>query len=424
MSVANEPTVRRLSGAEMKQGDYVKISFTPDLKRFKMENLDAATVGLFSKRAYDIAGTMAHAGGKRLTVTLNGNKLPIKSFKDYLNAFENVPTPVAFASSERWEVGVGVSNDAVHQQISFVNAIHTSSGGKHVSYIADQIASHLTKVLKKKQKGGAELKKNQIVNHLFIMVNCLIENPSFDSQTKDKLNTQAKSFGSEFKLSPEFLKKIEKSEIAEKILSYATFKDKEALKRKGGVKKMKLTGIAKLDDANMAGGARSKECTLIITEGDSAKSLAMAGLSVVGRDFYGVFPLKGKPMNVRDATAAAVGKNEEIKHLVDILGFKYGTVYDSSNIKSLRYGHLMIMADQDSDGSHIKGLIINFIHSTLLLCLGNNFCQDRRLTHAAFFCQLRILALPPRRRWLLATVHYANCQSFKGEAVASVLYSP
>ena len=161
------------------------------------------------------------------------------------------------------------------------------------------------------------------------------------------------------------MKKVEKSEIAEKILSYATFKDREALKRKGGVKKIKLTGIAKLDDANMAGGARSAQCTLIITEGDSAKSLAMAGLSVVGRDYYGVFPLKGKPMNVRDAKASAVAKNEEIQNLVSIMGLKYGTVYDSTNIKTLRYGHLMIMADQDSDGSHIKGLIINFIHSTL-----------------------------------------------------------
>jgi DNA topoisomerase-2 len=102
---------------------------------------------------------------------------------------------------------------------------------------------------------------------------------------------------------------------------------------------------------------------LIVTEGDSAKSLAMSGLSIVGRDFYGVFPLKGKPLNVRDATYQAVMKNEEIKNMVDIMGLKYGVTYDETNIKTLRYGHLMIMADQDTDGSHIKGLLINFIHS-------------------------------------------------------------
>ena len=364
MGVTEEPVVRKCSAADMKGGDYVQITFSPDLERFKMSHLDDATVSLFARRAYDIAGTMASSAGKRLQVTLNGEKLAIKSFKDFIGTFENVTSPVAYAQSDRWEVCVGASSDATMQQISFVNAIHTSSGGRHVTYIADQIATHLVKALKKKNKGGSELKKSQIVNHLFIMINCLIENPTFDSQSKDRLTSQPKTFGSKFDLSPDFLKKIEKSDVAEKILSYATFKDREALKRKGGVKKIKLTGIAKLDDANCAGSARSKECTLIICEGDSAKSLAMAGLSVVGRDLYGVFPLKGKPMNVRDAKTSAVNKNEEIENLVKIMGFKFGTIYDESNIKTLRYGHLMIMADQDSDGSHIKGLIVNLIHST------------------------------------------------------------
>lgn len=121
--------------------------------------------------------------------------------------------------------------------------------------------------------------------------------------------------------------------------------------------------ISKLDDANNAGTkAKSKDCTLIITEGDSAKSLAVSGLSVIGRDYYGVFPLKGKPLNPRVATHAQVMKNEEIMNLVEIMGLKFGAEYDRSSIKSLRYGHLMIMADQDHDGSHIKGLVINLFH--------------------------------------------------------------
>ena len=117
-----------------------------------------------------------------------------------------------------------------------------------------------------------------------------------------------------------------------------------------------------MDDANFAGTAKSNDCTLIITEGDSAKSLAVSGFSVVGRDHYGVFPLKGKPLNVRDKTNSQVMKNEEIMNLVEIMGLKFGVVYTEENVKSLRYGSLMIMADQDLDGSHIKGLVINFIH--------------------------------------------------------------
>lgn len=69
---------------------------------------------------------------------------------------------------------------------------------------------------------------------------------------------------------------------------------------------MHNAGIPKLDDANNAGGRGSDKCTLILTEGDSAKSLAISGLSVVGRDHYGVFPLRGKLLNVREATTAQV----------------------------------------------------------------------------------------------------------------------
>lgn len=364
MEIAEKPVIVPTTPSEQKRGDYVKISFSPDLPRFGMTHLDADTVGLMSKRAYDIAGTMAPRGGKRLVVSLNGQTLKIKSFKDYLGMFDGINEPVAYAKiGDKWEVGVSSSEDASMKQISFVNAICTSKGGGHVTYIADQVAKHLVAIVKKKNKGGLEIKPAQIKNHLTIFVNCLVENPTFDSQTKDFLTTKPKNFGTECMLPPDFVKQIGKSSVIDTILSYARHKQSLALKRRGGVKKSKLTGIVKLDDANNAGTAKSMDCTLIVTEGDSAKSLAMSGLSVVGRDKYGVFPLKGKPLNVRDATHKAVVNNEEIKNVVDIMGLKYGTVYDKTNIKTLRYGHLMIMADQDTDGSHIKGLIINFIHS-------------------------------------------------------------
>jgi DNA topoisomerase II len=114
-----------------------------------------------------------------------------------------------------------------------------------------------------------------------------------------------------------------------------------------------------LDDANRAGGRNAKDCTLILTEGDSAKSLAVAGLSEVGRDNYGVFPLRGKLLNVREGSHTQIRDNTEIQNIKKILGLKQGKEYES--IDGLRYGHLMIMTDQDHDGSHIKGLIINFI---------------------------------------------------------------
>lgn len=120
-----------------------------------------------------------------------------------------------------------------------------------------------------------------------------------------------------------------------------------------------ITGLVKLEDANNAGTKNGSKCTLILTEGDSAKALAVSGLSVVGRDNYGVFPLRGKLLNVREATGKALLENAEIQAIKQILGLQQGKAYQ--NTDSLRYGSLMIMADQDHDGSHIKGLIINFL---------------------------------------------------------------
>ncbi len=388
MTVKGKPKVKDLTAAQAKKGDFVKISFKPDLEKFQMGSLDDDCVQLLSKRAYDIAGAMACRDGKKLAVTLNGKKVPVKKFEHYLAIYKGIEAPTAYEMvNDRWEVGISVS-EGNFDQVSFVNAINTSKGGEHVNHIADQVAKHLAKVLEKKNKGGVSVKPAQIKNYMNVFVNCLIENPAFDSQTKEFFITKKSKFGSKCDLSASFLKKVEKSGVVEKILAFAKFKEKEKLGKKGGKKIVKLTGITKLDDANFAGSAKSKDCTLILTEGDSAKSLAMSGISVVGRDYYGVFPLKGKLLNVREATHQAVSvsesvflqieliifdtqvlpfifqvtKNEEIKNVIDIMGLKFGVVYDETNIKTLRYGHLMIMADQDHDGSHIKGLVINFIH--------------------------------------------------------------
>ena len=131
-----------------------------------------------------------------------------------------------------------------------------------------------------------------------------------------------------------------------------------------------MIGYDKLEDANKAGTKDSDKCTLILTEGDSAKSLAMAGVEVVGRDYYGVFPLRGKFINVRDSNNATILKNAEVSALIQILGLQMEKDY--SETKQLRYGKLMIMADQDHDGSHIKGLVINFFHHFWPSLIRNN----------------------------------------------------
>ena len=294
MAKANDPIIKKCTEAEKKKGDYTKITFKPDLEKFNMTHLDDDTVGLLSRRAYDIAGCMGLTGGKKLNVFLNGSKIPVKDFKSYLALFEGISSPSAYEKIVAtvdgkelvWEVGASVS-DGSFNQISFANAIATTKGGGHVNYITDLICKNLQPAIKKKNKGGKEIKANQIKNHLSIFVNCLVQNPTFDSQTKENLTTRPATFKKHVVPSDKFLKQVEKCGVVDVVMSYAKFKENQALKRKGGTKKSKLTGITKLDDANFAGTAKSKDCTLIITEGDSAKSLAMSGLSVVGRDYYG-----------------------------------------------------------------------------------------------------------------------------------------
>jgi DNA topoisomerase-2 len=211
-----------------------------------------------------------------------------------------------------------------------------------------------------KKHKQAGVKPFMVKNYLWVFLNCLVENPAFDSQTKETLTLRASAFGSKCELPDAFLKRVMAGGLADAVLSFASFKANKELKKGDGAKRARLTGIPKLDDANDAGGRGSALCTLILTEGDSAKSLAISGLSVVGRDKFGVFPLRGKLLNVRDAGAAQVTANAEITAIKTILGLQHGKVY--TDAKSLRYGHLMIMTDQDHDGSHIKGLIMNFFH--------------------------------------------------------------
>jgi DNA topoisomerase-2 len=245
--------------------------------------------------------------------------------------------------SDRWEICAAVS-EGQFQQVSFVNSINTYKGGTHVDHVAGQIVGALVEAVKKKSKEMAAVKPFQVKSHLSLFINCLIENPTFDSQTKENMTLRQSAFGSRCEVGEEFMKKVLKSGVLESIMTWAKFKQDQALKKTDGAKRSRLSGIAKLDDANNAGTRNGQKCTLILTEGDSAKALAVSGLSVVGRDNYGVFPLRGKLLNVREASAQQIGNNAEITALKQILGLQQNKTYE--NTDSLRYGHVMIMTDQ------------------------------------------------------------------------------
>lgn len=338
------------------KGSYTCVTFYPDLERFSMTCLDQDIIDLMTKRAYDIAGCL----GKKVKVLLNDYEIPIKSFESYIDLyFENSSVPKIYRSyGARWEVAASIS-DGTFQQVSFVNGICTSKGGTHITYVADQMISAISAAIQKKHK-KVEVKNNQIKQHLWIFVNCLVENPCFDSQTKENMTLKQSNFGSECQIDDLFLKDLMKSGIIENIVAYSKAKADAQLGQIVKSKKNEKLFINKLEDANWAGTGQASKCTLILTEGDSAKSLAMAGLEVIGRDKYGVFPLKGKLLNVREASSKQLMNNDEIQAIMKIVGLVPNKIYNDTS--GLRYGSLMIMADQDLDGSHIKGLLINMIH--------------------------------------------------------------
>ena len=382
MSKAEDPIVK-----DAKEEDFTCITFVPDLQKFKMERLDEDTIALLARRAYDIA-----ASTPGIKVYLNDKRLPVNKFEDYcklyLHSDSEEPIKLIYEKpNERWEVAVACS-EIGFQQVSFVNSIATTKGGRHVDYIVDQLVKHLTDLINKKNKSGTQVKPFQIKNHMWLFINCLIENPTFDSQTKENMTLQAKSFGSKCQMSEDFYKKLTKSGLLERIMTWLAYKEKTDLEKAGSKSKVsKVKGIPKLDDANDAGTKESMNCTLIVTEGDSAKTLAVAGLGVIGRDRYGVFPLRGKMLNVREASTKQILDNNEVQSLLKIIGLNFKEKYETrESLKNLRYGKLMIMTDQDHDGSHIKGLIINFVHYQWPNLLKHGFVEEVFFFFKYFLC--------------------------------------
>ncbi|NBS68605.1 hypothetical protein EBT31_06775 [bacterium] len=335
MSVCDSPVI-----SKSKAKPSVQIKFLPDYDKFGVTYDQVKK--LFEKRVYDAAMWCS------CKVYLNDTHIEMKDLHEYAEMYIENPECWAKHKQDNWEV-VATYSDS-YQQISFVNGVCTTKGGSHVDHVMSQIVNEV----RKKCKNATP---TQIRNGIFLFVKSTLVNPTFSSQAKTECTSRI-SKPVEFK--PKFIKDLLASGLEAHLEAMQDVKLKKELKKTDGAKKSRITGIPKLDDANWAGTSKSDQCTLIITEGDSAKSLAVAGLSIVGRDKYGVFPLRGKPKNVRDATVKQLTDNQEFSHLKQILGLQHGRVYSST--KDLRYGRLMIMTDADLDGSHIKGLVLNMIH--------------------------------------------------------------
>ena len=356
---------------------YTKITFLPDYKRFDMKELETDTILLIRKRIFDCIA-VTHPG---VSIYLNGEKLKGKGLLDYYKYFFDVDKVIhEYHSNNKgmiWEYAVVPSPFNQFEQISFVNGIDTRMGGKHVDYIIYQITTKLAKMLETKKK-LKDLKPSFIKDKLCLFLRATVVNPTFNSQTKETLTTQSKDFGCNVQVSDKFIEKIYKSAITEEIVEFCKAKEITKLAKESDGRKTSKLYIPKLEDALWAGTAKSNECTLLLTEGDSAATFAKWGRSIVGPERYGIIPLKGKLLNIRDATISQLMNNEEINNLKQILGLKQD--YEYTCTKELRYGRVMLLTDSDVDGAHIKSLFVNFIHTfwPSLIKMNPNFIQTLR----------------------------------------------
>ncbi|CAL1161232.1 unnamed protein product, partial [Cladocopium goreaui] len=223
MTLCHKPSITANKEGE----DYTQVTFFPDFPRFGMKALEEDIVALMRRRAFDVAASTR----ERCKVVLDGKLLEVSCFQDYVDLFVK---PEAFRAcqvvNDRWEVALGLTDGSGFQQVSFVNSINTSRGGTHVSYITDQVVSAvLEKIGKQKNGGQLAVKSQHVKSYLWVFINCLVENPAFDSQTKETLTSKRERFGSACRLPEDLLSEVLESGLLESLQEWSKAMGKSEL---------------------------------------------------------------------------------------------------------------------------------------------------------------------------------------------------
>ena len=351
----NKP--EKITSSKLKKG-FTEISWIPDFARFGTDSYDDTIISVYYRYIYDCAMLT------EVSVFLNDQKIPIKNLSDYSKCYmEENSRQIVTMESENCQVVITPNNHQTDfEHISFANGVFNKEGGIHVEMWSEEIFRPIVEKFNKPNKPQINIKDVKKFFRLFVVAT--VPNPEFSSQSKTYLT------------SPKVKVEVNEKTI-NTILKWDTcngikdiIKGKELLTLKKTEKKTKsFKKVEGYDRANYAGTKHSKDCTLILTEGLSAKTYSVAGIEVgfggkSGRNWFGIYPLRGKLLNCRNAKVDSISKNKEITDLIQILGLKYGVDYtEDKNFSNLNYGKVMILTDADVDGIHIKGLIQNFFHA-------------------------------------------------------------
>jgi DNA topoisomerase-2 len=348
MKTVKEPEV---SQTQENKG-YTEVSWIPDFKQFKMTGYTQDIVDLYCRYVVDAAMLT------NVNVYFNDVLIPVKTLKDYSALYSNVEEKdVLFINTK--DAQIVIMPSTYYQAVSFVNGVYTSLGGTHVDSWVEAAFRPLVKKLTK-AKSSVTYNIGDIKKFFRIFVVVKVNNPEFESQSKHKLESPVTTC-------------IKKSHI-DVILKWSVMDDIVRSKEIGVLKKLErkkrnFVKIDGLDPANNEGGKLGYECTLILVEGLAAKTYAVKGIEVgafgkAGRDWFGIYALRGKVLNVRNANAASISKNNVVSDIIKALGAKLDNDYTLDTLFStLRYGRILIITDADVDGIHISGLLQNMVHT-------------------------------------------------------------
>lgn len=382
MEVREDPVIDNYKGPS-----YVEVSYLMDFKRFKYQEdkYPAEVFALFGRLALEMSMNC------KVPLVINDAKydvVDIQNFCKYIFPEEALSTSIVHIERDEpmyIEICLLDTPDA-GETLSYVNGMITRDGGVHVEAVIKAISNVLldklnnSKAVKNINKDDAK-KKNiltlaDIRPHISIVMSCRIPDPKFTSQTKTQLSGPQLKFDFPDKL----FTHIYKWSLITRLYATLEAKQMKNLQKTDGKKRRHIL-LGKGEDANEAGGAQSKKCTLFIVEGKSAMGYAVKAISSIpnGRNFYGILPIRGKLLNVMNANAQQIAENEELIEIKKMLGLKEGMDYSSQEaFATLRYGYVVILTDADDDGKHIMGLILNFFYCRFQTLLARGYIHYLR----------------------------------------------
>ncbi|MBU0504316.1 MAG: DNA topoisomerase (ATP-hydrolyzing) subunit B [Candidatus Omnitrophica bacterium] len=363
-------TVSKLTVIGKAKATGTRVTFKPDKEIFK--NLEFS-YDVLSQRLRELAFL-----NKGLEITIKDERSDkeaifkfgggIISFVEYLNKNKNpLHNKVVYFEKEKEGIYLEAAlqyNDSYGENIfSFANNINTIEGGTHLSGFKSALTRAINQYAKNKNliKDDIAISGDDVREGLTAVISVKVPNPQFEGQTKTKLgNSEAEgltasavfdALTSFFEETPSVANKIVDKVILASRAREAARKARELTRRKGALESGGLPG--KLADCSERDPAL---CEMYIVEGDSAGGSAKQGRD---RRFQAILPIKGKILNVEKARLDKILSNDEVRTIITALGTGIGEEFD---LTKLRYHKIVLMADADIDGSHIRTLLLTLLY--------------------------------------------------------------